>query len=82
MATTASPPEWTKTIRINGKEIEALLDTGSTKMVHPQCMDEKDYLGWDILYHTASNKKMYFSAASMQLEVEGSQGSQWGYPSI
>ena len=65
-------PEWTKTVRLNGHEVEALLDTGCTKtLVHPRCVKEEDYLGWDIPYHTASNQEIYFPAASVQLEVEG-----------
>ena len=65
-------PEWTKTVRLNGHEVEALLDTGCTKtLVHPWCVKEEDYLGWDIPYHTASNQEIYFPAASVQLEVEG-----------
>ena len=34
-------PNWTKTVRINGHEITALLDTGCTKtIVHPRCVAE------------------------------------------
>ena len=51
--------------------MEALLDTGCTKLVHPRCVGEDDYLGWNIPYHTTSNRKTYFPAASVQLEVEG-----------
>ena len=58
--------EWTKTVRLNGHEVEALLDTGCTKtLVHPRCVKEDDYLGWDIPYHTASNQEIYFPAASV-----------------
>ena len=65
-------PNWTKTVRINGHEITALLDTGCTKtIVHPRCVAEKDYLGWTLPYSTASERKTYFPAASVMLEVEG-----------
>ena len=39
--------------------------------IHPRCVKEEDYLGWDIPYHTASNQEIYFPAARVQLEVEG-----------
>ena len=72
MVATTAPPEWTKTVQINGKEMEALLDTGCTKtLVHPRCVGEGDYLGWNIPCHTVSDRKTYFLAASVQLEVEG-----------
>ena len=65
-------PEWTKTVWINGQEIKALLDTGCTKtLVRPRCVTKEDYLGWDIPYHTASSKWIYFPAASVELEIEG-----------
>ena len=65
-------PNWTKTVRINGHEITALLDTGCTKtIVHPRCVAEKDYLGWTLPYSTASERKTYFPAARVMLEVEG-----------
>ena len=53
-------------MKINGKEMKALLDIGSTKtLVHPRCIYESDYLGWNIPYNTASEKRTHF------LEVEG-----------
>ena len=63
---------WTKTVRINGHEITALLDTGCTMtIVHPRCIAEKDFLEWTIPYSTASERKTYFpAAASVMLEVE------------
>ena len=65
-------PEWTKTVKINGKEMNALLDTGCTKtLVQPRCIHESDYLGWNIPYNTASEKRTHFPAASVTLEVEG-----------
>ena len=65
-------PEWTKTLKINGKEVKALLDTGCTKtIVHPRYVTEKDYLGWLIPYNTASERKTHFPAASVTLEIEG-----------
>ena len=65
-------PNWTKTVRIKGHEITILLDTGCTKtIVHPRCVAEKDFLGWTIPYSTASERKTYFPAASVMLEVEG-----------
>ena len=65
-------PNWTKTVRINGHEITALFNTGCTKTIlHPRCVAEKDYLGWTIPYSTASERKTYFPAASVMLEVEG-----------
>ena len=65
-------PNWTKTVRIKGHEITALLDTGCTKtIVHPRCVAKKDFLGWTIPYSTASERKTYFPAASVMLEVEG-----------
>ena len=71
MVATTAPPKWTKTVQIN-KEMEALLDTGCTNtLIHPRFMGEGDYLGWNISYHTASDRKTYFPAASVQLEVEG-----------
>ena len=65
-------PEWTKSVKINGKVVKALLDTGYTKtIIHPRCVTEEDYLGWSIPYNTASKRKTHFSAASVILEVEG-----------
>ena len=65
-------PEWTKTVKINGKVVKALLDTGYTKtIVHPRCVTEEDYLGWSIPYNTASKRKTHFSAASVTLYIEG-----------
>ena len=65
-------PEWTKTIKINGKVVKALLDTGCTKMiVHPRCVTEEDYLGWSNPYNTVSERKAHFPAASVTLEIEG-----------
>ena len=65
-------PNWTKTVRINGHEITALLDTEYTKtIVHPWCVAEKDFLRWIIPYSMASKRKTYFPAASVMLEVEG-----------
>ena len=64
-------PEWTKTVKINGKEMKALLDTGCTKtLVHPMYIYESDYLGWNIPYNTASEKRTHFPAASVTLEFE------------
>ena len=39
--------------------------------MHPRCVAEKDYLGWTIPYSTASERKTYFPAGSVMLEVEG-----------
>ena len=65
-------PEWTQTVKINGKEMKALLDTGCTKtLVHPRCIYESDYLGWNIPYNTASEKRTHFPGTSVTLEVEG-----------
>ena len=65
-------PEWTKTVKINGKVVKALLDTGCTKtIVHLRCVTEEDYLGWSIPYNIASKRKTHFPAASVTLEVEG-----------
>ena len=65
-------PDWTKNVKINGQSVKALLDTGCTKsLVHPKCVQKKDYLGYQILYQTASNKRTYFPAASVTLELEG-----------
>ena len=65
-------PEWTKTVKINGKVVKALLDTGCTKtIVHPRCVMEKHYLGWSIPYNTASERKTHFPASSVTLEIEG-----------
>ena len=65
-------PEWTKTVKINGKVVKALLDTGCTKtIVHPRCVMEEEYLGWSIPYDTASERKTHFPAASVTLEIEG-----------
>ena len=65
-------PEWTKTVKINGKVVKSHLDTGCTKtIVHPRCVTKEDYLGWSILYNTASEGKTHFTAASVTLEIEG-----------
>ena len=65
-------PDWTKTVKINGKEMKALLDTGCTKiLVHPRCIHESKNLGWNIPYNTGSEKRTHFPAASVTLEVEG-----------
>ena len=65
-------PNWTKTVRINGHGITALLDTGCTKTImHPRCVAEKDFLGWTTPYSTALVREIYFPAASVMLEVEG-----------
>ena len=72
MVAPQAPPEWTKTLKINGYTITALLDTGCTKsQVHPKYVEETDYLGWSIPYHTASNKGTYFPAARVTMELEG-----------
>ena len=65
-------PDWTKNVKINGQSRMALLDTGCTKsLVHPKCVQKKDYLGYQIPYQTVSNKRTYFPAASVTLELEG-----------
>ena len=65
-------PDWTKKVKINGQSMKALLDTGCTKsLVHPKCVQKKDYLGYQIPFQTASNKRTYFPAASVTLELEG-----------
>ena len=72
MVATQAQPEWTKTLKINGHTITALLDTGCTKsLVHPKYVEETDYLRWIIPYHTASNKGMYFPASRVAIELEG-----------
>ena len=49
MTTTKAPPEWTKTLKVNGRIVTAVLDTGCTKsLVHPKYVEEADYLGWNI----------------------------------
>ena len=59
-------------VKINGKEMKACPDIGCTKtLVHPRCIYESDYLGWNIPYNTASEKRTHFPAASVTLEVEG-----------
>ena len=59
-------------VKINGKEMKACLDTVCTKtLVHPRCIYESDYLGWNIPYNTASEKRTHFPVASVTLEVEG-----------
>ena len=41
--------------KVNGKLVVAFLDTGHSKsIVHPQCVQESEYLPWWILYATAS----------------------------
>ena len=65
-------PEWTKTVKINGKVVKALMDTGCTKtIVHPRCVTEENYLGWSIPYNIASERKTHFPAATVTLEIEG-----------
>ena len=65
-------PDWTKNVKINGQSMRALLDTGCTKsLVHPKCVQKKDYLGYQIPYQTVSNKRGYFPAASIILKLEG-----------
>ena len=39
--------------------------------MHPKCVQKKDYLGYQIPYQTASNKRPYFPTASVILELEG-----------
>ena len=57
-------------MKINRKEMKAILDTGCTKtLVHPRCIYESDYLGSNIPYNTASEKRTQFLAASVTLEV-------------
>ena len=52
--------------------MRALLDTGCTKsLVHPKCVQKKHYLGYQIPYQMVSNKRAYFPAASVTLELEG-----------
>ena len=69
-----APPEWTKILKLNGHTVTALLDTGCTKLlVHPKYVEETDYLGWSIPYHTASNKGTYFLAARVTMELEGKE---------
>ena len=66
MVAPQAPPEWMKTLKINGHTITALLDTGCTKsLVHPKYVEETDY----IPYHTASNKGTYFPAARVTMEL-------------
>ena len=51
-------PDLSKTLKINGRQVRVLLDTGCTKsLVHPRCVGKDDYLGWKIPYHTASDRK-------------------------
>ena len=65
-------PDWTENVKINGQSMMALLDTGCTKsVVHPKCVQKKDYLGYQIPYQMVSNKRTYFPAASVTLELEG-----------
>ena len=65
-------PEWTKTVKINGKVVKSHLDTGCTKtIIHPRRVRKEDYLGWSILYSTASERKTHFPAASLTLDIEG-----------
>ena len=65
-------PDGTKNVKINGQSMKALLDTGCTKsLVHPKCVQKKDYLGYQIPYQTVSNKRTYFPAANVTLESEG-----------
>ena len=52
--------------------MKALLDTGCTKsLVHPKYVQKKHYLGYPIPYQMVSNKRTYFPAASVTLELEG-----------
>ena len=52
--------------------MKALLDTGCTKsLVHPKYVQKKHYLGYQIPYQMVSNKRTYFPAASVTLELEG-----------
>ena len=61
-----------KKVKINGKVVKSHLDTGCTKtIIHPRCVRKEDYLGWSILYYTASERKAHFPAASLTLEIEG-----------
>ena len=80
MTTTKTPPEWMKTLKVNGCNVTALLDTGCTKsLVHPKCVEEADYLGWSIPYNTASNKRTCFPAARVTMELEGKKRPYfWG----
>ena len=40
-------------------------------LVHPQCVNKNDYLGWQIAYNTTSNKQTEFPAAMVDLVIEG-----------
>ena len=75
MVAPQAQPEWTKNLKINGHTVTTLLDTGCTKLlVHPKYVEETDYLGRSIPYHTASNKWTYFPAASVtmvQFRIKG-----------
>ena len=65
-------PDWTMNVKINGQSMKTLLDTGCTKsLVHPKCVQKKDYLGYQIPYQMVLNKHTYFPAARVTLESEG-----------
>ena len=65
-------PDGTKNVKINGQSMKTLLETGCTKsLMHPKCIQKKDYLEYQIPYQTVSNKHTYFPAASVTLESEG-----------
>ena len=67
-----SLPAWTKPVEINGIPVIALLDTGCTKsMVHPRCIQQSDYLPWEIACSTASACSTEFPVAMIVLKVKG-----------
>ena len=74
---TAQLHNWIRPVKVNGRSIEALLDTGCSKsIVHPRVIRSQDYLPWSIPYNTASRRKEYFPAACVTLCVDGERDIQ------
>ena len=65
-------PKWTRTVKIYGSPVHGLINTGWTKsVIHPRCVNPKDYLSWKIPYCTASSRKVHFPTAKVTLTIEG-----------
>ena len=64
--------EWTKTLKVSGRSVRTLLDTGCTKsLIYPKYVRISNIQGWEFLYNTTSNNKTWFQAASITSELEG-----------
>ena len=65
-------PEWPQMVKVNGKSVVALLDTGCSKsIVHLRYLQVSEYLPWRIPYTTDIAKKSWFPALMITLKIEG-----------